>query len=188
MSQHGFQFPQSLSDKYQPNAIGERLRGAMRTHAIDVSCLIAIPAKQPEVIRETKFDDYVVPPPARHAIVLRLSRVVATWIDIAVFLRVINREEFLRILTATRALVPVVRKDDSFTLYGLVTLPCEYVRPSFATRLPGIRGRLTLTLHAQIRSTSRLWTLKTKTGSLTLCFPNSTYFCIRHARHSNAEA
>jgi hypothetical protein len=143
-------------------------------------CMIAVPTEQTQIVRETKFDDDVIPATARHAVVLRLSWIVAARIAVAIALGVVNRQELLSGLTATAALIAVVRKDDGFTLSRLIALPSQFEWQAFALGLAVIGCCLLPALRTQIRATRRRTALEAKPSSLTLRFPSPSVIRFIH--------
>ena len=102
----------------------------VRANTVDVLGVIAIPAQQAQIRRESEFDDDCIPPTAADTKSVGLPWVVTSGIGAAVALAVVDSQELPHEFATTSALVTVVREHDSFVASAFVSLPFQASRTS----------------------------------------------------------
>jgi hypothetical protein len=154
----------------------------MRTRAVNVLSVVAVPTQQTQVCRESQLDNDRVPAPTCNPVSLRLAGIVAPRIGGTVTLRVINRQKLWGFLTAARTSMTVVSKHHSFVSLRLFPLPTKKVGSPLLGRFPQVGAGLNNTGWTQ-RLTARFGgTLCTETGSFALHLP-SFLSCGSHLIH-----
>jgi len=180
MSQAGLVFPQSLSDKYMPQAVGD-LWALMWARSINVLSMVAVPTQQSQVNGKSQLNDYVIPPTTSHTVPLRLSWVMASRIAATVAFGMINSQELLASLAATHTLVSVMRKHNRFTFCGLRALPLQACTRALKVRFTLMWSRLAYAFCTQIVTFSGwLRALEAQASRLTFDLPCSAVVCFIH--------
>jgi hypothetical protein len=184
MSSLSLAFPEPLADKYRPATVEEFCSGQLvRTNAVDVLRMIAIPAKQAEIGRESKFYDNGVPTSTCHSVMTWLVGVVTARINVAVSFTMVNREKLLRHLATANAFIPIMREHCGFVFSRFVALPLKQCCAAFLSSLLIIGSRLNLACRTQTLSTRRIGTLKTQTQKSAFTLPLFSVFGIHFARN-----
>jgi hypothetical protein len=160
MSQAGFAFPQSLTEKSF---------NRMRADTDDSLCVIAIEAEQLQVSRESELDYLFVPVVTSDP---QSSRTMNPRIAEPIILDVIQRQKNRLVNPATLALVPVCRKHgrsnpDCISLTPSVEVIAALTVPSIPVRPP----RIVTGLAQRKTRTAHLATLDAKSVSFPLVAP-----------------
>lgn len=152
-----FEMPERTSN------FGQVSLGLMRALPVDVFGVVAVPAKKAKILRESQFDDEVIPATARDAEVFRLTWVVASRIGTPITLYVIDGQKLRRGFATTLTPIPVVSKYNRLAFGCFLSCPCKHGWPAPFIRGIDVLSRLDAAISAYLSFPCFVATLQTET-------------------------